>query len=55
MLASPIRRCCGTLALALLLIAPRAFAMDGTEIPATAANAYAQASPQAVAEYKRKL
>ncbi|MEA2944591.1 MAG: hypothetical protein QOD09_5120 [Bradyrhizobium sp.] len=55
MLASPIRRCCGTLALALLLIAPRAFAMDATGMPATAANAYAQASPQAIAEYKRKL
>src|SRR5882757_8075449 len=55
MLASPIRRCSGTLALALLLTAPQASAMDGT-IPAAAANAMAQAaSPQAIAEYKRKL
>src|ERR1700704_609951 len=55
MLSSSIRRCSGTLALALLLIAPRALAMDAT-IPATTANAHAQAaSPQAIAEYKRKL
>jgi hypothetical protein len=54
--ASPIRACSGTLALALLLTAPRAFAMDATTIPATTADAYAQAaSPQAIAEYKRKL
>jgi hypothetical protein len=53
---SPIRACSKTLALALLLIAPRAFAMDTTAIPATTANAYAQAaSPQAIAEYKRRL
>ncbi|HEV7878511.1 hypothetical protein [Bradyrhizobium sp.] len=56
MLASPIRRCSGTLALALLLIAPQAFAMDGRGIPAATANAFAQAaSPQAIAEYRRKL
>ena len=56
MLTSPIRRCSGTLALALLLIAaPRAFAMDAA-IPAATADALAQAaSPQAIAEYKRKL
>jgi hypothetical protein len=55
MLSSPIRRCSGTLALALLLIAPRAFAMDAVIGPSTA-NAFAQAaSPQAIAEYKRKL
>jgi hypothetical protein len=54
--ASPIRRCYGTLALALLLIAPRAVAMDAAAIPAAPANALAQvASPQAIAEYKRKL
>src|SRR6266403_5344733 len=53
---SPIRRCSGTLAFALLLIAPQAFAMEGTGIPAPTANAFAQAaSPQAIAEYKRKL
>ncbi len=54
MLTSLIRACSGTLALALLLTAPQAFAMD--PIPAATANAFAQAaSPQAVAEYKRKL
>jgi len=54
--ASPIRRCCKTLALALLLTAPRAFAMDAPAIPAATADAFAQAaSPQAIAEYKRKL
>jgi hypothetical protein len=54
--ASPIRRCSGTLALALLLIAPQAFAIDATGIPATTANVFAQAAtPQAIADYKRKL
>src|SRR3954464_9631621 len=53
--ASPIRRCSGTLALTLLLLAPRAFAMDAA-IPAATENAFAQgASPQAIAEYKRRL
>jgi hypothetical protein len=56
MLASPIRACSGTLALALLLTAPQAFAMDTTAIAAATANALAQAvSPQAIVEYKRKL
>src|SRR3954452_2590756 len=54
--ASLIRACSRTLALALLLAAPQAFAMDATAIPAATANAFAQAaSPQAIAEYKRKL
>jgi hypothetical protein len=54
--ASPIRRCYRTLALALLLTAPQAYAMDATASPAATADALAQAaSPQAVAEYKRKL
>jgi hypothetical protein len=54
MATSPIRRCSKALALALLLTAPPAFAMD--PIPAATANAFAQtASPQAIAEYKRKL
>src|ERR1051325_3823063 len=49
-----IRACAGTFALALLLIAPRAIAMDAG--PAATADAFAQApSPQAIAEYKRKL
>ena len=53
MLVLPIRACAGTFALALLLAAPRAIAMDAAVSPA---NAFAQApSPQAVAEYKRKL
>jgi hypothetical protein len=56
MRASPIRRCSKILALALLLTAPQAFAMDAAAIPAAAADAFAQAaSPQAIAEYKRRL
>jgi hypothetical protein len=46
----------GYFALALLLIAPRAMAMDVAEVSAATANAMAQAaSPQAIAEYRRKL
>src|SRR6266849_6954429 len=46
----------GYLALALLLIAPQAGAMDAATLPATTAGAMAQAaSPQAIAEYRRKL
>jgi hypothetical protein len=46
----------GYFALALLLIAPRAVAMDAAGRPAATANAVAQAaSPQAIAEYRRKL
>ena len=41
---------------ALLLIAPRAVAMDAAAFPESVANAVAQAaSPQAIAEYRRKL
>src|SRR6476620_7766200 len=44
------------LALALLLSAPPAAAMDAATLPATTAGAMAQAaSPQAIAEYRRKL
>ena len=51
-----IRLGSGTLALALLLIAPQAGAIDAAAWPASAANAMAQAaSPQAIAEYRRKL
>ena len=51
-----IRRCLSYLALALLLIAPRAVAMDAAALPAATADAMAQAvSPQAIAEYRRKL
>src|SRR3977135_1992640 len=46
----------GYLALALLLIAPQAAAMDAGALPAATADAMAQAvSPQAIAEYRRKL
>ena len=46
----------GYLALALLLTAPQAVAMDAATLPATTAGAMAQAaSPQAIAEYRRKL
>src|ERR1700722_4724231 len=44
------------LALALLLIAPPAAATDAGTLPAATADAMAQAaSPQAIAEYRRKL
>src|SRR6266404_6763013 len=46
----------GYLALALLLIAPQAVAMDAATLPAATAGAMAQAAlPQAIAEYRRKL
>jgi len=44
------------LALALLLIAPQALAIDAATVDAATADAMAQAaSPQAIAEYRRKL
>src|SRR5438105_13130187 len=56
MFSIPIRACSGTLALALLLTASPALAIDGAAVPATTANAIAQApSPQAIAEYRQKL
>jgi len=46
----------GYVALALLLIAPQAAAIDAATLPRAAADAMAQsASPQAIAEYRRKL
>jgi hypothetical protein len=51
----PIRRCIRCLVLAPLLIAPPALVPGGTAIPAAVAQAMAQASPQAIAEYRRKL
>src|SRR6476660_812583 len=46
----------GYVALALLLIAPRAAAIDAATLPATTAGAMAQAaSPQAIEAYRRKL
>src|SRR5258705_6094511 len=56
MSSNAIRCCLGFVALALLLIAPRAPAMDGVAVPTAAADAMAQAvSLQAIAEYRRKL
>jgi hypothetical protein len=56
MRSQPIRAP-GCLALALLLMAPQqALAMDAATLPAATAGAMAQvASPQAIAEYRRKL
>jgi hypothetical protein len=51
-----IRSGSGYLALALLLTAPQAMAIDAATLPAAVANAMAQAdSPQAMAEYRRRL
>jgi hypothetical protein len=51
-----IRFCLRFLALALLLIAPQAAASDPVVLPPATAGAMAQAaSPQAIAEYRRKL
>jgi hypothetical protein len=51
-----IRFCLRFLALVLLSIVPRAEAMDAARLAAAAAGAMAQAaSPQAIAEYRRKL
>jgi hypothetical protein len=51
-----IRFCVGFFAPALLLIVPQAVAMDSVSLPAATAGAMAQvASPQAIAEYRRKL
>jgi hypothetical protein len=51
-----IRCCLRLLPLALLLLVPRAVAMDGVVLPPATADAMAQAaSPQAIADYRRKL
>ncbi|HEY2211376.1 MAG TPA: hypothetical protein VGH62_07130 [Bradyrhizobium sp.] len=51
-----IRFCSGYLAVALLLIGAQAAALDAGALPAATAEAMAQvASPQAIAEYRRKL
>jgi hypothetical protein len=56
MFPAAIRFCLRFLALALLLTAPQAAARDATALPAATAGAMAQApSPQAIAEYRRKL
>jgi hypothetical protein len=54
MLIQSIRRCCLFGALTLLLLQPVA-ANDAARLPPAVANAFAQASPQAIAEYRRKL
>jgi hypothetical protein len=51
-----IRNVFGLTALVLISRGPQAIAMDSTALPASTANAMAQAvSPQAIAEYRRKL
>ncbi len=56
MRAQLIRNVLGLVALALVLRGPQAVAMDSGALPAATANAMAQAvSPQAIAEYRRKL
>ena len=56
MRTSAIRFCFGFPALVLLLMAPPAAAIDAAELPQAATEAMAQAaSPQAIAEYRRKL
>jgi hypothetical protein len=51
-----IRTGLGLVALALLMRGPQAVAMDAATLPASTADAMAQmASPQAIAEYRRKL
>src|ERR1700681_2845547 len=56
MLPHAIRHRPGCFALAVLLMAPLALAMDAAAFPAATADAMAQAaSPQAIAEYRRKV
>jgi hypothetical protein len=55
MRSHPIRPCLRVSALALLLMMPQALAMDGVVPPATADAMAQAASPQAIAEYRRKL
>ena len=56
MRTSAIRFCFGFPVLTLLLMAPQAGAMDATVLPPATTGAMAQAaSPQAIAEYRRKL
>src|SRR5882757_3446495 len=51
----PIRNALTLVPLALVLLAPAAPAQDSAALPLAARNAMAQASPQAIAEYRRKL
>lgn len=50
-----IRRALTLVPLALVLLAPAAPAQDSSALPPAVSNAMAQASPQAIAEYRRKL
>jgi hypothetical protein len=52
----PLRPLLASIPLALLLMAPQAVALDSSALPSGVADAMAQgASPQAIAEYRRKL
>jgi len=51
----PIRNALSLVPLALVLLAPAAPARDSAALPLAVRNAMAQASPQAIAEYRRKL
>ncbi|MEK9279376.1 MULTISPECIES: hypothetical protein [unclassified Bradyrhizobium] len=51
----PIRRVLRLVPFALVLLAPAAPAQDSAALPPAVSNAMAQASPQAIAEYRRKL
>jgi hypothetical protein len=51
----PIRNALRLVPLALVLLAPAAPARDSVALPLAVRNAMAQASPQAIAEYRRKL
>src|ERR1700712_2349837 len=52
----PIRPLLASVPFALLLLTPQVHALDSVALPAGVANAMAQdASPQAIAEYRRKL
>lgn len=51
----PIRHALTLVPFALVLLAPAAPAQDSAALPPAVGNAMAQASPQAIAEYRRKL
>src|SRR6266700_420768 len=51
----PIRNALTLVPLALVLLAPAAPAQNSAALPLAVRNAMAQASPQAIAEYRRKL
>ncbi|OAE98276.1 hypothetical protein AYJ54_34385 [Bradyrhizobium centrolobii] len=51
----PIRRALTLVPFTLVLLVPAALARDSAVLPPSVSNAMAQASPQAIAEYRRKL